>query len=128
MILHHDFTDRHRLKLLAGTIDLMRRCRTVGRLAAGQPPLRANPTCDLCHGRPRSGRLLQGDHAIGFTVGADGEVTFKPFPCPGTAHAMFWVCSPCWWLLRRDPPALLRKLAKAHGVNVAAAATGRAGR
>jgi hypothetical protein len=113
VILHHD---RQKLKLLAGTIDLLRSCRYVGRRAAGEPPLPPSPRCDLCRATPKSGRLLEGDFGIGYAVSDAGEVTFRPFPCPGTVHGVFWLCTDCWWRLDRNPPALLLKLARAHGV------------
>jgi hypothetical protein len=106
--------NRAKHEMLAGVVTLLRQARDLGERRRSEAPLDGNGACDLCGCIPSTGRLLTSDHAVEAVVHPDGSCEARPWLVADLADGMFWLCNPCYRLLRRDPAALLRRLIAAH--------------
>ena len=106
--------NRAKHEMLASVVKLLRQASDLGERRRGEPPLDVNGECDLCGSSPRTGRLLASEHGVEAVVHPDGSCEARPWLVADLADGMFWLCNPCYRLLRRDPAALLRRLIAAH--------------
>ena len=109
--------NRARRELLQGTIALMRTCKDLGELQAGEPAIDAAGACDLCGCTPSTGRLLTSDHAVEAVVHPDGSCEARPWLVESAEDGLFWLCLTCHGLLHRAPQALLRRLLAVYGTS-----------
>jgi hypothetical protein len=105
--------DANKARVLAGIIRLLAAAEDAGPRRRGQSPLESDPRCDLCGSRPQLGRLLVSRYGIGQVEHEDGTLDFYGWVADNPLDAMYWVCLPCYRLLRRCPDALLRRMLEA---------------
>jgi hypothetical protein len=92
---------RDKARVLRGIIRTLAAAADAGLRRPGESPLEADPHCDLCNARPPVGRLLASALGIGQAVRADGSSDFYGWPVEDPLDGLYWVCLPCYRLLRR---------------------------